>query len=215
METLWQDIRYGVRMLVKNRGFTAVAVLALALGIGVNTAVFSVADGLLWKPLPVPESERLAMVLELRPRQTEGWVSVSPANYLDWQEQAKSFTEWAAFHYEELNLTGAGDPEQLQGARATPDFFTTMRAQPLLGRVFTPQDAAEGNYDVIVLGQGLWERRFGADRSIIGRTVAQSRRPFPQPRGGTATEVIPRRTISSRRASSPAWMSSVRERARQ
>jgi len=171
METLWQDIRYGVRMLAKARGFTAVAVIALALGIGVNTAVFSVADGLLWKPLPVPESDRLVMVLATRPQWADGWTGASPADYFDWREQARSFTEWAAFHYEELNLTGTGDPEQLQGARATPEFFTTTRAQPLLGRMFTPQDAAEGNYDVIVLGQGLWERRFGADRSLIGRTV--------------------------------------------
>src|SRR3989442_4456416 len=122
MEILWQDLRYGARMLARKPGFTAVAALTLALGIGANTAIFSLADLLLRRPIALPDVNRLAAVREQRPERRDG-EPVSPANYLDWREQSKSFESLAAYHDWTTNITRQGQPEAVQGARGTPNLF--------------------------------------------------------------------------------------------
>ena len=171
METFWQDVKYGLRTMALNCGFTAIVVVTLGLGIGVNTAIFSVADGLLWKPVPFPDLERMVMLLELQPQQTRDWSSVSPANYFDWKEQSRSFESMAAFDWYNVNLTGAGDPESLVGAQVSANFFDVLQAKPALGRTFAPEEEQPGRSDVAVLSHGLWARRFGADPGILGRTI--------------------------------------------
>src|SRR5688572_9154742 len=123
METLWQDLRYGFRMLLKKPGFTIIAILALALGIGANSAIFSVVNGVLLSPLPFPNSERLVIVLETNLQ--KGWeqFSVSPANFASWRDQSKSFEQIAAFRGASFNLTGMDIPERIIGARVSASFF--------------------------------------------------------------------------------------------
>jgi putative ABC transport system permease protein len=165
-----QDLRYAFRVLLKSKGYTAVAVLALALGIGANTAIFSVADAFLLKPVALPNLDNLVVLMERAPHQTAEWTSVSPANYLDWKRQSHSFAAFSPYLWDDVNLTGAGEPERITIARAAPNFFEVLGAQPMLGRGFLPDDAAVRNQSV-VLSYGLWQRRFGADPTIVGKTV--------------------------------------------
>ena len=123
-------------MLIKSKGYTAVAVLALALGIGANTAIFSVADAFLLKPVALPNLENLAVLMERAPHQTAEWTSVSPANYLDWQRQSRSFAALSPYEWDDANLTGTGEPERIMIASAAPNFFAVLGAKPMLGRVF-------------------------------------------------------------------------------
>jgi len=126
MNSLWQDIRYGVRMLVKSRGVALLAILALGLGVGANTATFSVSNTFLRKPVSFPEVERLVMVVNRAPGQVQDWTSASPADFLDWKEQAHSFDSLTAYSWNDINLTGAGEPVKLQGFRVTPNFFDVL-----------------------------------------------------------------------------------------
>ena len=175
IENLIQDLRYGLRMLRTNHGFTAVAVITLALGIGANTAIFSLADALLWKPLPVPELDRLVMVMERQQKQATGWIPVSPANYIDWKAQNKVFEHLAAWEYSSSNLTRAGgysgEPERLDSVLVSPDFFDTLELKPLIGRGFAHGDDIPGRDQVVVLSHRLWRRSFGEDPGLIGKTV--------------------------------------------
>src|SRR4030095_9801952 len=141
MGTLWQDIRYGSRMLWKSRGFTLIAVLALALGIGANTAIFSVVNTLLIRPLAFRESARSVMVWEHNKTRGNRQNVVNPANYLDWRTQGTVFEEIAAFYDARLNLTGAGDPLEIPTQAATPNLFTILGVEPIIGRRFTEEDA--------------------------------------------------------------------------
>jgi putative ABC transport system permease protein len=166
-----QDLRYAFRMLIKSKGYTAVAVLALALGIGANTAIFSVADAFLLKPVALPNLENLAVLMERAPHQTANWTSVSPANYLDWQRQSRSFAALSPYEWDDANLTGAGEPERIMIARAAANFFAALGAKPMLGRVFLPQDERSSQNQTVVLSYGLWQRRYGADRAIVGQTI--------------------------------------------
>ena len=166
-----QDLRYAFRMLLKSKGYTAVAVLALALGIGANTAIFSVADAFLLKPVALPNLENLAVLMERAPHQTANWTSVSPANYLDWQRQSRSFAALSPYEWDDANLTGAGEPERIMIARAAANFFAALGAKPMLGRVFLPQDERSSQNQTVVLSYGLWQRRYGADRAIVGQTI--------------------------------------------
>ena len=166
-----QDLRYALRMLIKSKAYTAVAVLALALGIGANTATFSVADAFLLKPVALPDLESLVMVMEKGPHQTAEWSSVSPANYSDWKRQSQSFAALCPYEWDEANLTGNGDPERLTIVRAAGNFFGVLGAKPMLGRTFLPEEDQAGKNQIVVLSYGLWQRRFGADRAIVGKTI--------------------------------------------
>ena len=173
MVTLWQDLRYGVRMLAKNRAFTAVAILTLALGIGANTAIFSCINAWIIKPLPYPQSERL-MVFATHD-QKNGWTSehvTSPADFFDFQKQNTSFEQSVAWAGASLNLTGDGRPELVDGGRVTWNFFDTLGAKPILGRTFTPDDDHSGAPHVAIVSQGLWQGRYAGDPKIIGRNIA-------------------------------------------
>jgi putative ABC transport system permease protein len=171
LEQLAQDVRLGLRMLRKNVGFTALAVVALGLGIGANTAVFSVASAFLRKPVSFPQSDRLVMVTNLAPEQTLGWSEVSPADYLDWKNQSHSFEEMTAWQWDGWNITGNGDPEKLAGARVPSSFFDTLGVMPAMGRPFRPEEEQPGHDQVAILSYGLWQRRFGSDPNIVGETM--------------------------------------------
>ncbi|HVF41564.1 MAG TPA: ABC transporter permease, partial [Pyrinomonadaceae bacterium] len=176
METIWQDVRYGARVLAKHKGFTIVAVLTLALGIGANTAIFSVVNELLLRPLPYRDAASLVMLWEVSPsgnRQN----NISRANFLAWREQAKSFESMAAFYDARLNLTGVGEPEELSVQLATPELFHVLGVEPILGRAFTAEDGRPGTPDVAVLSYGLWQRSFGGDRGVVGRPVTLNGAP--------------------------------------
>ena len=170
LETLLQDIRYGVRMLAKHKAFTSVAVITLALGIGANTAIFSVVNELLLRPLPYRDAEQIVTMWEVSPggrRQN----TTSRANFRAWRDQSTSYQYIAAFTDQRANLTGTGEPEELSVQYATSDFFKVMGVDPLLGRTFVPEDAEPGTPDVAVLSYGLWQRRFGGQPSIVGQTI--------------------------------------------
>ena len=166
-----QDIRYAFRILLKSKGYTAIAVAALALGIGANTANFSVADAFLLKPVALPHLESLVVLMERAPHQTANWTNVSPADYLDWKRQSQSFAEFSPYEWDEVNLTGAGEPERIEMVRTAANFFDVLGAHAMLGRVFLPDADRAGESQTAVLSYGLWQRRFGGDRSIVGKTI--------------------------------------------
>jgi putative ABC transport system permease protein len=166
MDTLWQDVKFSARTLASHRGMTIAAVLTLALGIGANTAVFSVVNAVLLRPLPYAAPERLTMVWEGR------GAPVSPANFLDWRSLSQAFEGMAALDFANFNLTGAGEPERLRGARVSAEMFRLLGVQPLVGRWFRADEDHDGAARVVMLGHGLWQRRFGGQRSIVGGAIA-------------------------------------------
>jgi len=177
MNTFLQDLRYGIRMLAKSPGFTVVAIITLALGIGANTAIFSVVNAVLIRPLPYKEPERIVMVWERNiPRSREQNV-ISPANFQDWQEQSSVFEEMVAFYDNPINLTGTGDPEELSVQNVTTNMFSMLGANVALGRSFLPEDGKPESERVVILSYGLWVRRFGSDPGIIGNTISLNGNP--------------------------------------
>jgi putative ABC transport system permease protein len=170
-----RDTRYAIRQLARTPGFTAVALLTLALGIGATTAMFSVVNGVLLKPLPFPESDRLVRVNEIVPQY--GRFSVAPANFFDWRAQNASFERVVAIAAGTATLAGGDGPERLSNAGVSWDFFELAKVQPLLGRGFTAEEDVPGKNAVIVLSQRSWQRRFGADPNIVGRTVTLNGAP--------------------------------------
>ncbi len=173
MQTLWQDLRYGFRILVNKPAFTLVAVLTLALGIGANTAIFSVVNSLLLRPLPYPNAERLMTIWEdhrARNGPENEWTS--PTGFEDWRDQAKSFDHVAALQGWGPTLTGQGDPEQLVGALVSHDTFAMLGITPSLGRSFRPDEDRRDADGVVIISQGLWRRRFGADPSLVGKRIS-------------------------------------------
>ncbi|HEX8140368.1 MAG TPA: ABC transporter permease [Pyrinomonadaceae bacterium] len=172
MNTLWQDMRYGLRMLWKKPGFTVVAIVALALGIGANTAIFSVVNAVLLRPLPFADPDRLVIVwMDNRQMGMKEDIHSYP-NYIDYRDQNKVFESMAAYRPASLNLTGTHEPERVTGAASTASFFEVMRVAPVVGRAFTAEEDETGRDNVIVLGYGLWQRRFGGDKSVVGQSVA-------------------------------------------
>jgi predicted permease len=171
MTNILQDLRYGFRVLLKSPGFTALAVIALALGIGANTAVFSVAIAFLRKPVALPNLDRLVVMMSLPPGETLNFSSVSPADYLDWKAQSRSYEEMTAWKYNDVNLTGTGEPEKLIGVFASANFFDTLGVQPALGRAFRQEEEQPGHDQEVILSNGLWQRRFASDPAIIGKTM--------------------------------------------
>ena len=173
METLLKDVRYGVRMLVRNPGFTIVSVIALALGIGANVAIFSVVNGVLLSPLPFKEPDRLMMIRETKLPQFPEF-SVASGNFLDWKKQNTVFERLVAFRGSSLNLIGTGDPERLIGLKVTEGFFAMLGAQPQLGRDFLVEEDQPGRNNVVVISHGLWQRRFGGDSKILNQAITLS-----------------------------------------
>jgi putative ABC transport system permease protein len=169
MESLLQDVRYGLRMLLKAPGFTIVAVLTLTLGIGANTAIFSVVNSVLLRPLPYDEADKLMLLSERSP-QLEG-MSISYPNFLDWRQQQSSFEHIAVFRRQSYNLTGTGEPERLVAGQVSAEMFPALRVQPARGRTFTAEEDKPGAELVTVLSHGLWQRRFGSDENILGQTL--------------------------------------------
>lgn len=179
MRTLWQDLRYGVRMLAKNPGFTVVAVLTLALGIGANTAMFSYLNAWLIKPLPYPQSDRL-MVFESHDKK-RGWTGEfisSTASFLDFQKQNTSFEQTVGWTSWNFNLTGNGAPALVEGGRVNWDYFDTLGAKPLLGRTFAQDEDGPGAPHVAIISQGLWQSRYSSDPNIIGRNIKIDGEPY-------------------------------------
>jgi putative ABC transport system permease protein len=171
MGTLLQDLRYGLRMLLKNPGFTAIAMITLALGIGANTAIFSVADAFLIRPVSFPNIDSLVTVMEHAPGHGDEWNTVSPANYEDWIQQNHVFEPLAASTGDDFNLTGTGEPEHLLGDEVTANFFDTLRVKPMLGRTFRPEEEQPGQEQETILSYGLWQRRFAGDPNVLGKTI--------------------------------------------
>jgi len=176
MTTLFQDLRYGIRMLIKNPGFTIVAVLALTLGIGADSAIFSVVNAVLLRPLPYPDSERLVIMRERSP-QIEG-MSVAYLNFIDWREQNTVFENIGVFRRQRYNLTGSGEPERLLGSMLSADVFPTLKVAAARGRVFTSDEDKPGANLVVVLSHALWQRRFGGDETILDQTLTLDGRSF-------------------------------------
>jgi putative ABC transport system permease protein len=176
MGSLIQDLRFGVRMLMKNPVFTLITVLTLTLGIGANTAIFSVVNAVLLRPLPYKDASRL-MVLWERERNIEQ-ESPSYPNFLDWQAQSRSFEQMALSRRDNANLTGVGEPERLDVRQVSANFFATLGVTPLLGRSFAQEEDRVGANPVAVIGHGLWRRRFAADAEIINKTITLNDQPF-------------------------------------
>ncbi len=169
-EETWRDIRFGLRMLHKNPGFTTVAVLTLALGIGANTAIFSVINGVLLNPLPYDHPGQLVNLREAPPQGSQ--MIVSGGAFTDWRENSASFDVMSVVRGIEMNLTGEGEPERISGLQVSASYLQALRLQPELGRGFSSEeDKPGGDNKVIVIGHGLWHRRFGADRNVVGRTI--------------------------------------------
>lgn len=182
-ETLWQDVRYGARMLRKNPGFTLVAVLTLALGIGANSAIFSVVNAVLLRPLAFRDPGKLCLVTESLP----SFPSLGPSfqNYVDFRDQAKSFEGLAAVHIDRLNLTGRGDPERLSAQMATADLFPLLGVNAIEGHTFTSDEDRYGGPAVVLLSYGFWQRNFGGTPNILGKTIRLNDQPY------TVTGILP------------------------
>src|SRR5438034_10984898 len=168
MRTLIQDARYGLRMLARSPGFTAVAVLTLALGVGANTAIFSVVSAVLRKPLAYGEPERIVTILH------HGWNPAAPADFLDWRAQSRSFERMAAAEAWGGTLTGGDRPEAIPGIRLGEGMFQILGVEPLVGRTFQAEDFKPGNDRVLVLGYPVWQRRFGGDPNIAGQSITMN-----------------------------------------
>jgi putative ABC transport system permease protein len=170
-----RDLQYGVRMLLKNPGFTIVAVFVLALGIGANSAIFSVVNAVLLRPLPYAQPDRLVIMWE---KATTQDTSVSYPNYVDWRDQNQVFEQIAAFRRDSFNLIGAGEPERLSGRMISASFFRTLGVKPLKGRDFLAEEDRAGASRVVILNYGFWQRRFGSDPNIVGKEVSLNNQSY-------------------------------------
>ena len=176
LEHLAQDLRFAFRMFSKNPGFTAVAILTLALGIGANTAIFSVVYGVLLQPLPYTDASRLVVLNETTPK--VGTVSVSYPNFLDWRTESHAFSQMAAVHDVGFNLAGVTQPENISGEAVSPNFLSMMGVRPFLGRDFNASEEKSGAPPVVLLSYELWQSHLGSDRDAIGRTITLDGRSF-------------------------------------
>jgi predicted permease len=177
METLLKDAHYGARMLLKSRTFTFVALAAIALGVGANTAIFSIVNAVLLRPLPYPEPDRLVMVWDDMSKIDLAHIPVSVPEFVDYRERSRSFSDLAAFTVGNVNVTGDGEPERVQTTAATAGLFRALGVAPALGRAFTDAEDTPGNDTVVVVSHGFWQRRFGGDPSAVGRSIMLNGEP--------------------------------------
>src|SRR5688572_17126910 len=171
METMMQDIRYGLRSLMRQPAFALVAVCSLALGIGANTAIFTLVNAVLLKPLEFAEPDRLVMIWEAAPEIGFPIGDAAVANYIDWKSQNTVFDDMAAVSFRSFNITGDGEPEKVQAYGATANFFPLLGAAPALGRNFLPEEDKPGGAKVMIISHSLWQTRYGGDRNILGRDI--------------------------------------------
>jgi putative ABC transport system permease protein len=172
-----RDARHALRLLVRTPAFSAVAIVTFAVGIGVNTAVFSVVNSVLLRPLPYPDADRITMVWMDNTREGIKEDITSYPNYRDWRDQNSSYAQLAAYSETAFALTGAGEPERLLGAAVTANYFDVLGLQPIAGRLFTQANETEGQDAVVLISHGLWQRRFGGAGDVLGRTITLSTRP--------------------------------------
>ena len=165
------QIRLAFRSLVKTPGFTLVAVITIALAIAANTAVFSLVNALLIRPLPFKAPESLVLLFEKFSGQGLDQIPVSAPEYLDWEKQTRSYERIAAFNFADFNLTGGDMPERIQGAVVTPSLFPVLGVPPIKGRVFNDAEFGEGNDGVVVISERLWRRRFNSEPQLVGTQV--------------------------------------------
>src|SRR6185503_5058272 len=177
MSTLIHDLRYGVRILLKQPGFTIVAVITLALGIGANTAIFSLVNSILLRPLPFRDPDRLVRMLQASPKLGLSSWGVSQADFAAYREQNRSFESIAIYNTTATNLTGAGEPERLPMTTVTADFFKVFGVNPLLGRTFIEGEDAQGKNQVCVISHAFWQRRFGGDQNVVGKRLSLNNTP--------------------------------------
>ncbi len=175
MATLLQDLRYAFRLLVKSPGFTLIAVLTLALGIGANTAIFTVVNAVLLRPLGFRDPSRVVLVAEKTSYPT---VSTSYENYIDWRDQSHSFESLEATRGTTITLTGTGEPERLNARMATAPLFSLLGVNAILGRTFLAEEDRAGGMPVVILSYGLWQRHFGGARDILGKSITLDSQPY-------------------------------------
>jgi putative ABC transport system permease protein len=184
MQALWQDVRFGFRMLMKNRLVSLVCVIALALGIGANAAIFSMAEAFLLHPVPFENADRYIALLD---KHTQGngtgfpdvdFVPIAPATYFDYQKQAKSFDRITAYSWDEVNLTGGNEPQKIQAFHVASNFFDTINVPLAMGRAFLPEEEEAGKEQEIILGHALWEQRYASDPSILGKNIKVDGKSF-------------------------------------
>jgi putative ABC transport system permease protein len=178
MDTFWKDVQYGWRVLERNPSFALVAALTLALGIGANAAIFSTVNALLLEKLPYAEANRIALVWNTDPGREVQRGAVSPAQFLDWQAMNHVFQSMAAWQSTSVTMAGDGDPEQVWSSHVTPNFFTLLRVQPVLGRDFQAQEGRPGHERVALISYALWERRFGKNPATVGRSILLDQVPY-------------------------------------
>src|SRR5437867_3057324 len=178
METVLKDVRYGFRMLLRSPGFTAVALLAITLGIAANTTTFSAMDATLFRPFSFPNQDRLLMLWEANPQMGFNRSSVGPANVNDWREQNQTFEQVVAIAPRYYDLTERDEPERFYGYAVSSGFFDVLGARAMYGRTFAPDEDQPGHQQVVVLKHNLWQRRFGADPTIVNQTIQLSGKSF-------------------------------------
>ncbi|HYE72575.1 MAG TPA: ABC transporter permease, partial [Blastocatellia bacterium] len=176
MQTLWQDLRFGLRMLFKKPGFTLIAIITLALGIGANTTIFSVVNGVLLKPLPYVAPEQLVRVYERS--QSQPKFPLAGGNFQDYRDQNTTLNGFALYTRGDLELSQDNRPERLAALRISAGFFDVLGVRPLLGREFSREDELPDKTSVVILSHALWQRRFNSDPNIIGKTLMLSAQPF-------------------------------------
>jgi putative ABC transport system permease protein len=216
MNALWQDLRYGVRMLMKNPGFTLIAVISLAVGVGANTAIFSVVNAALLRPSPVEEPEELVGLYRKIP-QDPNYNRFSYPNYVDVRDRNQVFESLAAYYFTPFNLSGAGQTERVNGKVVSGNYFSTLGVKMSQGRAFLPEEDRTPNANsVAVIGYGLWQRRFGGDPALVGKTITLNGHGFtvvgvapPQFQGaelGMAPDVLVPMMMQSRAMPGNNWL---------
>jgi putative ABC transport system permease protein len=183
VETIWQDVRFGFRMLLKHRLASLVCTVALALGIGANAAIFSMAEAFLLHPVPFENGDRMVALVDARSQDGgagfgNDYVPVAPATYFDWKKDAHSFDQLTAYSWDEVNLTGDREPQKLQSFHVPANFFETIGVRPSMGRVFLPEEEESGKDQEIILGHALWEQRYASDPNILGKNVKVNGKSF-------------------------------------
>jgi putative ABC transport system permease protein len=184
METIWQDVRFGFRMLMKHRLASLVCVVALALGIGANAAMFSLAEAFLLHPVPFENAQRIVALLDRHTQESAGgfgpvdYVPIAPATFFDWKKEAHSFEQITAYAWNEVNLTGDREPQKVQTFQVAANFFETIGVSPAMGRAFLPEEEEKGKDQALILGHSLWQQRFASDPKILGKNVKVDGKSF-------------------------------------